>query len=370
MSFRTEKTISDIRLSIVVPTFNERDNVAELARRVEQVLGPYGWEMIYVDDGSPDGTAALVRGMAVTDRRIRGIERHGRRGLSSAVVEGMMASAAPVIAVMDADLQHDESILPEMYQAVNRGEADVAVGSRYVEGGSTGDWQQRRASLSRLATRLAGLVYKGELQDPMSGFFMVRRAVLESALPRLSSTGFKILLDLVASAQMPLRIVEVPITFRNRQAGESKLDYLVLWEYGMFLLDKLVGRFIPVRFLSFSLVGGFGILVHMLVLFLLFHLLGVEFLHAQIVATYVAMTSNYLLNNVLTYRDKRLRGVRLFYGWISFTLVCSVGAVANVGVADYLFQAQWQWAISALAGILVGTVWNYVITAFYTWRQR
>jgi dolichol-phosphate mannosyltransferase len=357
-------------LSVVVPTFNERGNVAELLRRLEAALAGRSWEVIFVDDDSPDGTADLVRELGRTDDRVRCIQRIGRRGLSSACIEGMLSSNAPYQAVIDADLQHDETLLPRMLDALKAGEAEIVVGSRYLAAGGLGDWQASRARISRLATRLSRLVLHGDLTDPMSGFFMIRREVFAARVRALSGIGFKILLDLFASSAQPLRYVELPYQFRSRVAGESKLDSQAVWEYFMLLLDKLVGRFVPVRFVAFALVGTVGIGVHLATVWLLFRGLLVSFPVSQAAATLVAITSNFALNNVLTYRDMRLRGWKWLGGWVSFLFACSVGALANVGIASYLFESsQVTWVPAALAGIVVGAVWNYAVTAVYTWRK-
>jgi dolichol-phosphate mannosyltransferase len=356
-------------LSVIVPTFNERDNVAELCARLDKRLAGRSWEVIFVDDDSPDDTAAEVRRLAQQNRHVRALQRIGRRGLSSACIEGMLSSSAPFLVVMDADLQHDEGLVPRMLDALKSGEADIVIGSRYTEGGGIGDWESSRARMSRLATHLSRLVVRAKLSDPMSGFFAMRREVLEESVRDLSSIGFKILLDILASSPVQFRLKELPYQFRNRHAGESKLDSVAVWEYLMLLADKLVGRYIPVRFVAFAAIGGFGILVHFMILTMLFGPGQMSFEASQASAALVAMTSNFLLNNALTYRDKRLRGWRMLTGWLSFALVCAVGLLANVGIASYLFISDTAWAIAALAGIAVGAVWNYAVTATFTWRN-
>ena len=310
-------------LSVVVPTFNERENIQELIERLGTVLEGVAWEVIFVDDNSPDGTAALVREVAQHNPRVRVVHRIGRRGLSTACVEGMLASAAPYLAVMDADLQHDESILPAMLRAVKEDGHDIAVGSRYVEGGGMGEWGTDRQFASRFATHLSRLVLKASVKDPMSGFFLLKREVLEGAVDDLSGIGFKILLDLFASSPRSLRFIEVPYEFRTRRAGESKLDTAVLWDYLMMLLDKTLGRYVPIRFIPFALVGGAGVFIHLFVLWLVYDLGGARFATGQTVAAVIAMTFNFFVNNVLTYRDRQLRGWGLLRGWFSFTLATS-----------------------------------------------
>ena len=357
------------QLSVIVPTFNEIGNVIELRDRVAVALSGVDWEMIFVDDDSPDGTAKALREMAQGDRRVRCIQRIGRRGLSTACIEGMLASSAPLVAVIDADHQHDEQLLPRMFELIGSEDIDVVVGSRYAQDGGIGSWDESRAAFSRIATRLSRLVLKADLHDPMSGFFMIRRdAFMACVKAGVSGVGFKILLDLFATSPTPLRYRELPYQFRNRFTGESKLDTNVAWEYFIMLLDKFMGGVVPIRFIAFSLVGGLGLVVHLLVLSVLFKGFETSFLWAQASATMVAMTSNYVLNNLLTYRDLRLRGWRFVRGWLSFVLACSVGALANVGIADYLFHKDSLWISSAIAGVLVGAVWNYAVTAVYTWK--
>ncbi|MEG3179198.1 glycosyltransferase family 2 protein [Sphingomonas sp. LT1P40] len=361
-----------LELAVVVPTFNERTNVPILVAALDRALAGRNWEAIFVDDDSPDGTADAARELGRTDPRVRVIQRIGRRGLSSATIEGMCATAAPVVAVIDGDMQHDETLLPKMLDALQADESlDVAIGSRFVEGGGTGEWDGDRVAKSALATRLSRRVLKADLSDPMSGFFMARSNVVREMVPHLSAIGFKILLDIMTASPRPLKFVELPYVFRTRTEGESKLDHVVAMEYLIALYDRMFGRVIPVRFAMFSAIGALGAGVHFAVLALLFQGLGFTFLTGTIVATLVAMTFNFFLNNALTYRDRRLKGFRqLLDGWVSFCVVCSVGAVANVGVAAFLHDVQdAQWAPSALAGIMVSAVWNYALSSRFVWGR-
>ena len=358
-----------IELSVIIPTFNELANIEEMVRRLESLLQDIAWEVIFVDDDSPDGTAAEVRRIGRDNPRVRCLQRLGRRGLSSACIEGFLASSAPYLAVMDGDLQHDETLLVPMLGILQSEAVDIVVGSRYVGGGGIGNWDQERARMSEVATKLSRLVLQAELADPMSGFFMIRREAMEGALRNLSGIGFKILLDLFASAPTPLRFSELPYQFRERQAGETKLDAQVMLEYLMLLADKMIGHIIPVRFFLFTLVGSIGVAVHMTTLTLIYEGLGYSFVTGQSAATCVAMASNFLLNNYTTYRDRQLKGWGLARGFLSFSLACSVGAVANVGIASFLFNNSTEWLLSALAGVIIGAVWNYAVTAMYTWRS-
>lgn len=359
-----------LELAVVIPTLNERGNIEPILEKLSSALIGIEWEAVFVDDASTDGTPERITEIAAADRRVRLIRRFGRRGLSSAVVEGILASTTPVVAVIDADMQHDERILPDLFRAVADEGYDLAVGTRYCDGGSVGDWSQVRARISGFATRLAAPIMKSPLSDPMSGFFAIKREAMLAAVPALSSVGYKILLDIVASAPSRLAVREIPYSFRLRQAGESKLDSAVALEYVELLLDKLFGRWVPVKLIMFGAIGGFGVLVHLALLGLALNGLAASFAVAQSFAVIGAMTLNFTLNNRLTYRDRRLTGARWLRGLASFYLVCSVGALANVGAGTLLYDSHQQWWIAGLLGALIGSVWNYVATAWLTWTRR
>jgi dolichol-phosphate mannosyltransferase len=357
-------------LTLVIPTLNERDNIGPLVDLLDAVLEAVSWEVIFVDDDSPDGTAERIREIGRRDRRVRCLQRLGRRGLTTACIEGVLASSAPHIAVMDADMQHDEQLLPQMLAVLKSEPVDLVVGSRYVAGGGIGGLDAARGHMSAFATRLSRIICKAEIADPMSGFFMLRRDVLEGALRRLSGQGFKILLDVLVSSPRSLRVRELPYEFRERQRGESKLDTLVAWEYIMLIADKLIGHIVPVRFALFAFVGGIGLLVHMSVLWFGLTVVGAAFNPAQAAATIVAMTANFFLNNLFTYRDRRLRGLAVLRGLFTFYAICTLGAVANVGIAGYVFSRNEVWWLAGLAGVVVGSVWNYAISSVFTWKQK
>lgn len=357
------------QLCVVVPTFNERDNVPKLFAKLDAALSGIVWEVIFVDDNSPDGTWDVVRTLAQTDPRVRCIRRIGRRGLSGACIEGILASSAPYVAVMDADLQHDETQLPKMLALLQAGKAELVVGSRYVSGGDTGSFGSTRLGGSVLATNIAKKLLHVEIADPMSGFFMIRRDRFEQIAPSLSVQGFKILLDIVASADGKLRVVEVPFSFGAREHGESKLDSMVVLDFLGLVLAKLTGDLVSLRFLLFALIGTIGLAVHLLTLYTALGL-GTPFAHAQGIAAFVAMTGNFLLNNRLTYRDQRLKGFAVIRGLLLFYLVCSVGLLANVGVAFSIYNQEPIWWLAGAAGALMGVVWNYGVSSLFVWRAK
>ena len=357
-------------LSVIVPTFNERDNVTVLYRRLEATLANVAWEVVFVDDNSPDGTWDVVRALGQRDNRVRCIRRIGRRGLSGACIEGILASSAPYVAVIDADLQHDETQLPKMLLLLASDQAELVVGSRYIEGYKSEGFNKQRAGASALATEVARKMLRVEIADPMSGFFMIRRDRFEQLAPRLSVHGFKILLDVVATAHGGLRAVEIPYTFGARQHGESKLDSMVALDFLGLVLAKLSNDIVSLRFMLFAMVGGIGLVVHLTTLFIGLQLFKAPFAEAQAAGAIVAMTSNFILNNFLTYRDQRLKGFALLRGLIAFYIVCSVGLLANVGVAFSVYDQEPIWWLAGMAGALMGVVWNYAMSGLFVWRKK
>jgi dolichol-phosphate mannosyltransferase len=364
------KAIDLPQLSVVVPTFNERDNVTTLFRRLEKTLAGIPFEAVFVDDNSPDGTWEILRTLSREDGRVRCIRRIGRRGLSGACIEGILASSAPCAAVIDADLQHDETQLPKMLAALQGGEFDLVVGSRYIEGGSADSFNRQRAGASAFATEVAKRLLRVEIADPMSGFFMIRRDRFEALAPQLSTQGFKILLDVVATAHGALRIKEIPYTFGSRLHGESKLDSMVALDFLGLVLAKLTHDVVSLRFLLFAMVGSLGLVVHLAALYVALNVFNVPFAGAQACGAVCAMTSNFILNNFLTYRDQRLKGFAILRGLLLFYLVCSVGLFANVGVAFSVYDQQPIWWLAGAAGALMGVVWNYAMSGLFVWRKR
>lgn len=357
-------------LAVVIPTLNEHRNIAPLVARLRAALRALAWEIIFVDDDSTDGTIHEIESICWQDPRFRCIRRIGRRGLSSAVVEGIQSTFAPFVAVMDADLQHDETILVSMFAELQQDRGDLVVGSRYMQDGGIGAWDSKRAQISRFATRLSRILLKGRtLSDPMSGFFMMRRAIFDATVRDLSVQGYKILLDIVASSPQTLRVRELPYVFGIRKEGSSKLDSSVIIDFFVLIVDKLVGRWLPGRFIIFAMIGCIGFVLHMGILTAMIAG-GSSFVLAQSSATLVAIAGNFVLNNFTTYRDRRLRGLtRILTGLLTFYAICLVGAIANVGIASVMFANRYSWWLSGFCGVLVGAVWNYAGASTLTWRS-
>lgn len=356
----------NIELAVIVPTFNERDNVGPIVSALQSALAGTNFEIIFVDDDSPDGTAEAVRRLSQTVSNVRILQRINRRGLASAVIEGMMASSAPYLAVIDGDLQHDETVLPEMLAKMKAERLDLVIGTRNKAGGSMGGFSSQRVKLSELGRRMSATLSHADVSDPMSGFFVVSRTYLEEVVRSLSAVGFKVLLDLLASSRRPARFAEVGYTFRNRTHGESKLTPAVCLEYIELVIDKLIGDWIPVRYAFFGLVGAIGVLAQLVLVGCFFY--NLPFVTAQAAGSIVVMVLNYFLNNRLTFRTSRLRGWAWVSGLLSFLIACSVGLFCNVRVAEDLHRLGLPWAICSGVGIFVGSIWNYGVSSILVWR--
>lgn len=355
-------------ITIVLPTFNEAANVEPMVDRLDRALRDVRWEVIFVDDNSPDGTADRARDVGRRDTRVRCIRRVGRRGRASACLEGMMAAQAPVVAVMDADQQHDEAVLPEMLGPLLEDEADLVVGTRYIEGGSAPGLRGIRQTISTWAGRVARIALPLPLSDPTSGFFATRRDVADRFVSTSVADGFNTMLDVATSRRLDLRIKEVPYSFRSREHGRSKLGMREGIEFIALLGSRLTGSLIPPRFILFCAVGGTGVVVHLVALALMLGA-GASFAIGQATATLVAVANNFALNNLMTFRDRKLHGRAQLRGLVEYGVICSFGAISNVSIAAWLFANDNVWWVAGLAGAVVSAVWNYTASSTLIWRR-
>lgn len=355
-------------LTVVVPTYNERQNVTLVVERVRAALDGVAWELLFVDDDSPDETWREVERHAAQDGRVRKLRRLQRRGLASACVEGVMASTAPYVAVMDGDAQHDPAMLPAMLALAR--DHDLVVASRAGTAGREAFRSGLRRWMTETGNRLGALLSRQRTSDPLSGFFLARREVFDRRAPKLYGHGFKILLDLLSADPAPLRIAEVPMALQPRAAGESKMSLRVAVDYALLLAYRLGGRLLSPRFALFCAVGLSGVAVHLAVLQATFALLLVPFAVAQAAATFVAMTTNYFLNNAITFRDRMLRGRALWGGLLSFYLACTLGAIVSVAVGELLYSMHFAVWAAGLGGAVTAAIWNFALNAEMTWRSR
>tara|TARA_B100000886_G_scaffold338652_1_gene302010 strand:+ start:2921 stop:4012 length:1092 start_codon:yes stop_codon:yes gene_type:complete len=363
-----------MQISIISPTYNEADNISDFVKSIEITLRKYNYEIIFVDDNSSDKTHEIIKKISVKKPHIRCIRRIGRRGLSSAVIEGCLSSSAELLLIMDADLQHDERKIPLMINLIEEKKLDIVVASRFLNKEKILGLTKYRIVLSQFANFLANKISKARLTDPMSGFFLVKRTVFDKIAPNLSGLGFKILLDIFSSSKATLSYTEISFTFKKRIYGESKLDSLVIWEYLLLLWQSKFGKIIPARFLSFCLIGGTGVFVHLIALYF-FISLNYSFLYAQTFSTFMAMTSNFFLNNILTYRDKRKKGLSAFKALLIFYLTCGIGASANIGISNLLYLSNVSgisgiWYFSGFIGAIVGSIWNFLMSSLVTWKVK
>lgn len=361
-----------LELSVIVPTFNESGNVIPLYLEIKKHLGHSAFEVVFVDDNSSDGTIAQINELVEQHPNVRLIRRLDKRGLSSACIEGFASSNSKYLAVIDADLQHDPATLKLMLDKLKQDRLDIAVASRFTDGAHVEGLSHTREKISKFGNILSRIVTGANLSDPLSGYFMISKQVMDLVIDKLSGKGFKILLDIFSTCRLnriKLNFCELPITFRKRQYGESKLDSLVVLEFLVLILDKIFGRFVPIRFILFIMVGLSGLVLHLLILAMMLRFFQIDFTIAQSLTTLVVMTSNFFINNAFTYRDRRLKGRQMLTGLLSFCLACSAGAFINITMATFLFDRGIFWLIAGFVGCLVGSVWNYGITSYITWRN-
>jgi dolichol-phosphate mannosyltransferase len=361
--------------SLILPTYNEADNIPDLIESIRKALAGVPHEIIVVDDDSPDETWKVTQELAHDRDDLHVIRRIGRRGLSSAVIEGFLAAKGDVFGVMDADGQHDESLLPKLYKAALANDG-IAIGSRYIEGGSVGEWDEQRYLLSRIATKLAKALCKVKARDPMSGFFAVSRSTFDKALPTLNPKGFKILLDFLVHVPKNTKVQEIPFTFGKRMHGESKLSRRVQIEFLEYLYDVAFGRFIPLVFVKYCIVGSLGVIVHVSAFSIFSYLFagGAEptfrqFSFSVVGAIETAIIFNFLLNNLWTFSHVRLQGRAALIGFLKFNGACLFGALANYAVTAFLFSFGFAKLMSVVIGAFTGVIWNYTMNRLLTWKE-
>jgi dolichol-phosphate mannosyltransferase len=355
-------------ITVIVPTFNERANVGAIVDGVRKALDGESWELIFVDDDSPDGTAAAIDALAAADARIRRLRRLGRRGLASACMEGALASTAEYLAVMDGDAQHDPALLPLLLSTARTARCDVVVAAREDAGAEPfrSGWRRR---LTGAGNAIGRRLTRGSTRDPLSGYFLVRRDAFERRVRRMYGGGFKILLDLLSAGPDPLSVAEIPMRLRPRAAGSSKLRLGVVLDYALLVAFRIGGGAVSPRFALYCAVGLSGVAVNLAVLELGYALLH-AFMPAQTLATFVAMTTNYALNNLITFRDRALRGRAWWLGLANFYAACTLGAFIGVAVGELIHQSGRPVWVSGLGAALVSAIWNFSLNQLMTWRVR
>ncbi len=355
----------------MLPTYNERQNVARILEELLPLKQRFDLEVLFVDDDSADGTADLVKQLAHGQAGVRLIRRVGRAGLASAIKEGILDATGDVIVVMDCDGQHEPAAVEAAVEALLSSGSDLVVGSRFHAEAAIHGLSEKRTRNSTWANTIARFSLPGyrRLTDYMSGFFALRPEAALRYVRRVDVNGFKFLYELLSISRGSLRVSEIPLHFQARVAGDSKLDLAIVWDLGVSILHTLLLRSIPRRAISFALVGLSGVAVQMLVVQALMGAAGLVFKQALPIAVVVAASSNYLINNALTFRFQRQQGTALLKGLLKFLLVASLPVLANVGVASTFYNlVSRNTFLAQLAGILVVFVWNYAASSRLVWN--
>ena len=365
----TSQHVAGIELSMVIPTYNERENLIPLVESIHRALPDLVYELIVVDDDSPDGTAELAQTLA-QQYPIKVVRRKNERGLATAVVEGFRQAIGKILGVIDADLQHPPELIPDLLREIHGG-ADIAIATRYIEGGSTGGWSLGRKIVSRGAKGLAYVLLPAtrKIKDPLSGFFLLKREVIDGV--KLMPTGYKILLEVLVRGKAH-EVVAVPYTFGERERGTSKLSFREELGYLRHLWQLSEARTEATRFVKFCAVGISGVLVNMGLLWLLTDFAGFYYLFSAIFAIEASILSNFTLNEIWTFRDRRVGAKKSILGRaLKFNLVCIVGVGLNMAVLYGLTEFFGVYYLASnLAGIAVATLWNYGLSNFWAWRRR
>lgn len=374
------------QLSVITPTFNEVDNVVPLLDKLEAALVDLSHEILVVDDDSPDRTWEVAEEYAATHPSVRVLRRFSDHGLSSAVMAGMEASTGKVIAVIDADMQHDERVLPDMVAVLESGDADLVVGTRAADGGSYGEWSAFRRVVSWVAAMIARVFLRVSTTDPMSGFFAISRDAYRTAAPAVNAQGFKILLEFIGR-NPGLRVAEVGYEFRNRVAGETKLSPSIIRSYLLAVFELRFGRQVKGQFFLYCLVGASGVMINLAV-FSLFELLDAGSIDvgfarplrwSLIAGIAASVVTNFVLNNYFTFWERRYRRHHLVQGFALFALVSGLGVIVHVAVFQFLQENGWgndvfgegpTRLIHDGVGFVVALVSNYFLNVNYIWRRR
>ena len=354
-------------ISLIIPTYNERDNIMSLVQRIHGALSNYDYEIVFVDDDSIDGTAEFASALSAK-YPVKVIVRKNERGLASAVVSGLEQITGQIVGVMDADLQHPPEVIPSLIQRIESG-ADVVIASRYVRGGACQGWNLTRKVISKGAIFLAHMLLPStrQVRDPMSGFFMLKRQVIADA--DLKPIGYKVLLEILMAGEFG-KVVEVPYTFITRSHGESKLNARQQIDYLRHVYSLMRRKGELLRFVKFCLVGLSGVLVNVGLLWLLTEFAGLFYLASAAISIETSIISNFALNDYFTFSDRRLPGVKSFLGrLLKFNLVSLAGLAINMGVLGLLTQVFGiYYLLSNLCGIAVAILWNYLVNTWWTWR--
>ncbi len=379
-AIKTEDSKPNIRFSLVIPSYNEGANIQKIIQILSKILDeaiPDQYELIVVDDDSPDGTWKLAQEITCDYPQLKVMRRQKEKGLSTAVIRGWQVAKGEILGVIDADLQHPPEILLKIWQEIEKG-ADLGVASRHVEGGGVSEWSLVRRFLSRGAQMLGLLILPeviSRLSDPMSGYFMVRRSAIADR--KLNPVGYKILIEVAAKGAIRW-IAEVGYVFRERKAGASKVTWKQYIEYIQHLLRLRFDLWPVKRFLRFGIVGFSGVFVDMIMLYLLSDpsTLGWGLTRSKIIASEIAIFNNFLWNDAWTFADfsQQQKGWRKrFRRFLKFNVVCLAGLILNVLILNFLFNLVFEDLtygryLANFIAIGLVTIWNFWFNLKLSWR--
>ncbi len=355
---------TDLDVSIIIPTRNERENLPVLIGKLQQVMEGRHYEIVIVDDDSEDATWQVAEEFVQRYRNITVIRRINRKGLSSAITEGFLLGKGKYVAVLDADLQHDHRLIGAMLDEI--GDCDLVIGSRYMNQKSVPGWDSWRSRLSRAGTIMAQKLLKQEISDPMSGFFMIRRKIMQEIAPQLFEHGYKILFDILIR-RPDLKVKELPYDFKARLYGTSKLTAAVIFDFADLLISRAIPSRFNFQFIRYGAVGASGVVIHLFTLYVLYVVMGLLYPVSLVFAIETAMVSNYALNNQWTFKEHRFLGLQWWKGLVKFNLACMLGSALNLAIGWYLVEKTVPWFYASVLGIWVGTSWNYLSNRFFTW---
>tara|TARA_Y100001968_G_scaffold297194_1_gene305953 strand:- start:271 stop:1380 length:1110 start_codon:yes stop_codon:yes gene_type:complete len=360
-------------ISIVLPSYNEYNNITLIIKKLLKFANLYDIEILVVDDDSNDGTTSLVRDLARDEARIRLIHRIGRAGLSSAIKEGVINAKGDIVAIMDSDGQHEPEDVLEAIRKLISNQLDIVIGSRFQKNSDLQGLSKARQDGSTLANNIARISLSrkySDLSDYMSGCIVIRRDSCLAFTQRVDVNGFKFLYELLAISNGCLNIQEIPIKFKSRSHGKSKLDISILWDFIISLLHTISGKILPRRAISFALVGLTGVFVQLISTEILIRMLGIDFEAALPYSVVLSASSNYLINNFLTFRSRRLKNMKLITGLLKFLVVASLPVIANVGLATSFYNFITPSTLLAqIAGIIVVFIWNYAASSRFVWNS-
>ena len=360
-------------ISIVIPTFNEVKNIIPLLKNLTVLVKDFEYEIIVVDDDSPDGTSNVVNKYMKSNKSIKLITRIGRSGLSSAIKEGLIFAQGKYLLVLDGDGQHHPSFILDMLEKIKKNKSDIVIGSRFLNTSKLEGLSNKRSLGSKFANKLARIsLHKNyaKLTDYLSGCFCLEKEMTKKYIRKIEINGFKFLYELLSLSKGNLDVLEVPLLFKERRFGNSKLDIAIVWDFIISILHNLTLRLLPRRAISFGLVGISGVFVQLFITSFLVEIFLIDFYNALPFAVISAATSNFLINNQVTFRSERLKNLSLLIGLLKFLIVASLPVIANVGIATAIYKyISADTFIAQIAGIAIVYAWNYLASSSFVWKK-